>query len=780
MKSYLSLVPISAKVRKRQNRMTILCIVFAVFLVTAVFSMADMAVRMETNNRLAKDGSWHLLLRDISPEDAGKIAQEKEVAAFSPYESLNAAFDEDYFLAGKQATIFGGEKDLVKMLPGFENEIYPADGEAILSANIQTSLDVAPGDAVTLTLPNGSTKELKVIGFHQDTATAAQNDAVTIFLNGKTFQEICTQSGQSTEQQYYLQFKNHTNLRKAVENLQQEYGIPDSSIKENTYRMALSFSSKNRYIIGLYLVAAVLAGMVVLAGIFMIAASLNSNVVQRTSFYGMLRCLGAGKNQVMHLVRLEALNWCKMAVPIGVSLGVMTTWALCLLLHGWVGEEFRALPLWAISPLGIVCGGVLGAATVWAASASPAKKAAKVSPMKAISGNASHSAAQSFRAGAFLRRGKVENRLGVFHALGSKKNLLLMTGSFALSIVLMLCFSVLLGWVQAVLTPLKPYTPDLSFFCEGEKDGFSRETLSDLAQNPAVKNVYGRMYRSFPAVYEGKAGNIDLISYDEIQFQWAKEDLVQGALPQQGTEEGVQVLSVFDKSNSLAAGDTITLENDELTVAGVLDSSPFESNENPTIICSEAVFEYLTQKNTYRVIDLQLARGATDADVENLHAQMNRQCSVQFWFSDRRENNQMIHSTYWAFSLFVYAFLLVIALITVMNIGNSISLSVSAHSRQYGMMRAIGMSKKQVLRMITAEAASYGAIGVAVGFLAGLPLYYWLYSRLITSYFGLACKLPWGIMAVCLTITALAVWAAVYAPAKRICAMPITEAVNEL
>lgn len=48
MKSYLSLIPISAKVRKRQNRMTILCIVISVFLVTAVFSMADMAIRMET------------------------------------------------------------------------------------------------------------------------------------------------------------------------------------------------------------------------------------------------------------------------------------------------------------------------------------------------------------------------------------------------------------------------------------------------------------------------------------------------------------------------------------------------------------------------------------------------------------------------------------------------------------------------------------------------------------------------------------------------------------
>ena len=37
MRSYLSLIPISAKLRKRQNHMTLLCIVFAVFLVTGIF-----------------------------------------------------------------------------------------------------------------------------------------------------------------------------------------------------------------------------------------------------------------------------------------------------------------------------------------------------------------------------------------------------------------------------------------------------------------------------------------------------------------------------------------------------------------------------------------------------------------------------------------------------------------------------------------------------------------------------------------------------------------------
>ena len=64
MKSYLSLIPISAKVHRRQNRMTLLCIIFAVFLVTAVFSMAEMGVRMEQTRLMDKHDN--LSLHDLA------------------------------------------------------------------------------------------------------------------------------------------------------------------------------------------------------------------------------------------------------------------------------------------------------------------------------------------------------------------------------------------------------------------------------------------------------------------------------------------------------------------------------------------------------------------------------------------------------------------------------------------------------------------------------------------------------------------------------------------
>ena len=71
MRSYLSLIPISARVRKRQNRMTLLCIIFAVFLVTTIFSMADMYIRME-QARLMEKHDQEFTLQTIMDTSMGQ------------------------------------------------------------------------------------------------------------------------------------------------------------------------------------------------------------------------------------------------------------------------------------------------------------------------------------------------------------------------------------------------------------------------------------------------------------------------------------------------------------------------------------------------------------------------------------------------------------------------------------------------------------------------------------------------------------------------------------
>lgn len=61
-------------------------------------------------------------------------------------------------------------------------------------------------------------------------------------------------------------------------------------------------------------------------------------------------------------------------------------------------------------------------------------------------------------------------------------------------------------------------------------------------------------------------------------------------------------------------------------------------------------------------------------------------------------------------------------------------MSVSARTKQYGVMRAIGMDGSQLTRMVAAEAFTYAVSGLIVGCIAGLLLSRMLYARLITRY----------------------------------------------
>ena len=47
----------------------------------------------------------------------------------------------------------------------------------------------------------------------------------------------------------------------------------------------------------------------------MISSSMNSSVAQRTKFFGMMRCIGMSKQQIIRFVRLEALTGAKRLYP---------------------------------------------------------------------------------------------------------------------------------------------------------------------------------------------------------------------------------------------------------------------------------------------------------------------------------------------------------------------------------------------------------------------------------------------------------------------------------
>lgn len=116
-----------------------------------------------------------------------------------------------------------------------------------------------------------------------------------------------------------------------------------------------------------------------------------SNMVllaQKQELFGMVRCIGTTPKQVMRLVCKEALKWCRFAIPLGIVGGVVLVWVVCFILRQLSLEFFGDTPAFSISYPSVIAGVVVGLLTVLLTARSPAKKASKVSPLAAVSGNA--------------------------------------------------------------------------------------------------------------------------------------------------------------------------------------------------------------------------------------------------------------------------------------------------------------------------------------------------------------------------------------------------------
>ena len=105
-------------------------------------------------------------------------------------------------------------------------------------------------------------------------------------------------------------------------------------------------------------------------------------------------------------------------------------------------------------------------------------------------------------------------------------------------------------------------------------------------------------------------------------------------------------------------------------------------------------------------------------------------------------------------------------------------MSVSARMKQYGAMRAIGMSTRQLVKMVTAEAATYSLVGSLAGCLIGLPIHKYLFEHMVTGRWGD----PWNVPIISLIlitgIVFMASFFAVQKPAKRLQNMSIVENIN--
>ena len=776
MKSYLSLVSISGKVRKRQNRMTIFCVIISVLLVTTIFSVADMFIRAQSEGLQQKHGNWHIRLENISQDIAEEIAQRPDVAAVGWLETFNTDADKPFYIGEKKAALYGADSiylaELVNALE--EGSLPQSDNDIMLSSNARLALDVKIGDHVTVKTPSGDT-DFTVCGFGSDDADTYQGQTylVAVYMMRDAYISIMEQNNIPVTPSCYIQFQDVSKASGITSEIRQQYNLPEEDISENTAIMGLAGQSSNESMKNIYGIAAILFVIVLLAGVLMISGSMNSNVAQRTKFFGMMRCIGASRQQIIRYVRLEALNWCKTAVPVGLTIGTVIEWGICVVLRYGIGSEFAAMPVFALSPVGLISGAMVGIVTVLLAAQSPAKHASKVSPMAAF---------PEIRIRCFLyaiqQNGRSERLKGHWVFIMQqhlRKNWFLLTASFSLSIILFLCISVGLDFAHELLPSMRSWQPDITL------TGYANERVLDQSLSDAisgiagVEHIWGSSYMENVPVTSSRQeiNHVNITSYSQYMLDCAEESLVQGNLSEVYGDSG-KAMTVLNKDNPIKVGDIIQVAGQEIEVVCGISSGLYPGEYS--IICSQETFARLTGEENYSMIGIQLSRQAADETVK----QINSLVGSDVIFTDERQRNQEDANTYLAVKFLLYSFMAIIAMITLFNIINSISMSVTARIKQYGAMRAVGMDGEQLTRMIAAEAFTYAVSGLIVGSGTGIVLSRFLYVKLVTRYFGSQWSLPVVLLAIIVVFDTVSAAAAVYAPAKRIRNMPITATINEL
>ena len=770
MRSYLGLVSEYTKAHKQKSRLTIICIAISVMLVAAIFSMADLSIKSQISTTISTYGNWHLIIHDITEETAAEITNEDNVHVADWLGLLEGATYQ-----GKELVVQSSGEELAEQMSlSISEGTYPsAANEAAMDISGLTQYGLSIGDTIRVDFPDGQTKEYKITGTFNNFSTLQSEDSHGLQLTREGMHEL---SADLYDEFFYLKFNDGVNIRQAISELQATYGLSEEQLQTNVMLLALMGQSDDTTVLEIYITAIVLFILVSMAGIFMIASSFNMSILERTQFFGMLRCLGATKKQIKRYIRVEGLQYCIKAIPIGVVLGCILTWGAVFILDKLDSQYLPEMQMFQISLPGIAAGIILGLFVVMIASGSPAKKAAKVSPQAAVTGNINQTNNLQFNKAINTRMFHVDTAMGVHHAFSNKRSMVLITGSFAISIVMFLCFSVLISFMDHALSPLKPYAPDMAVESSDGVTLLPASLKQEIADVDGVDKAYGRMfYTDISASIKQSSNTATIMSYDEPQFEWANDLLVEGNIDEVQNGNAVLIDYGYPEEYGWKVGDHITFTignaSYDVPIAAIVSDVPFDSTYGEWIfICSEQTFTAMTGVNEYSIIEIQSSSDVSGTIRTILSSDMN--------LLDYQQRNEEVQNGYLAAAVFVYGFLAVIALVALINIVNTVNASVSSRMNNYGVMRAVGMSGKQLRKVVRAEAGSYALTGCIVGGVLGILLHRVLFEMLVTSMWGEPWEPPIVFLAVTVGAAIITTMIAVISPAKKIEKTDIVNVVN--
>ncbi len=533
-------------------------------------------------------------------------------------------------------------------------------------------------------------------------------------------------------------------------------------------------------------------GIALFVGAFVIFNTLSITVAQRTRELATLRTIGASRGQVLRSVIFEALVIGAIASVIGLFLGLALAKGLNALFRA-LEVELPTTAL-VFGTRTVVVALLVGVVVTLVAGLAPALRATRVPPIAAVREGASLPASRLSRfwpyiAGVLMalavallgyslfaddlgtaerllsiavgvlalfvgvalmspklvrplaaavglparRLGGVAGRLAQGNSVRNPGRTAATAAALMIGIALVTFVAVLAAGmrdsnreaierqIQAdlILTSEDGYSPFVGGASDAARTAAPVEVVTD------VREEVGRV--------AGSGKDVSGIDPDRITTGYAF-DWIEGSdatLAELG-RNGAIVAEDFADDKKLVVGDSFTVsapggKSGSFTVKGIVDPPPFYPLLGAVTIPITA-FDALFERNRNRFVFVDV-RGTPESAKKAVEAAVKKYPDARVqtradWIDKEDKEFQQFLSM-------LYVLLALSVIVSIFGIINTLVLSVFERTREIGMLRAVGMTRRQVRRMIRHESIITALIGAALG----LPLGVFL-AALITQALG--------------------------------------------
>lgn len=242
-----------------------------------------------------------------------------------------------------------------------------------------------------------------------------------------------------------------------------------------------------------------------------------------------------------------------------------------------------------------------------------------------------------------------------------------------------------------------------------------------------------------------QAIGIDPVVYPRVAtFDWAggSNDSATGHLADGRT---LIANGVYAAQNAVKIGDRVVFDTPTgpktYRVIGV-GSDYLNAKLSTVYISQDNLAKDFNQTNDLLVL-ADLLPGADRAAVERRLQTIVQEFTAFTLYSSkswRAEQQAIFDQTIGVF----YVLIAALALPSLLALLNTLAMSVLARTREIGMLRAVGSTRRQIRRMVMAESLLLTAIGTSFGILSGVWLGYALVTAMSSAGFPLPYYFPWA------------------------------------